>query len=602
MRYTKFTIENYKGIQNLEIDLNRQPNSKIITLVGLNESGKTSILEAINTFSVGISENESHKLIPKKSKSNFNGSVKIIAEIAVTREDNVLLQTFISNSIKKLKPLDNFSITREYSFESSKFIEFNSSHQIDFFGIPINKTEFEEITDENWLNLINFIETDLLPKILYYPNFLFDFPNKVFLNEGESIKNKQIEFRNIIQDILTSIDPDLKIESHLIDRLNDKTSGNNEALELTLTKMSAEVSKVVLGAWKDIINIKGKEIVIEAKTTNPSTLEVKQNVLNNIDNKPSHYLEFKLKEGTEKFFISERSLGFKWFFTFLLFTEFRKNRKSEMGETIFLLDEPASNLHSTAQTKLLSKFSDLVSKCKLIYTTHSHYLINPKWLSGTLIVKNQGLDFSKDFEFNSSGTDIKAIPYSSFVSQYPNQTDYFQPILDTLDFRPGLLDKIPKIILTEGKFDYYILKYVNEILLGHKFKGLRLYPGNGADSNDQVIRLYLAWDRDFKILLDGDEAGKKAKTRYLKIFDQSISKNLIPFTDIDDSYNIPIEELFTEEEKLKITQLFDRQSKEFNKSKFNTSIQNLLFNKEKITLSDQTKEKFLKILNFISKS
>jgi len=64
MRYLKFDIENFKGIESTSIDLNTQAN-KIITLVGLNESGKTSILEAINFLWKEYGESEKHKLIPK---------------------------------------------------------------------------------------------------------------------------------------------------------------------------------------------------------------------------------------------------------------------------------------------------------------------------------------------------------------------------------------------------------------------------------------------------------------------------------------------------------------------------------------------------------
>jgi len=46
MRYIKYEIKNFKGIKNATIDMSRI-NSKIYTLVGLNESGKTTILQAI---------------------------------------------------------------------------------------------------------------------------------------------------------------------------------------------------------------------------------------------------------------------------------------------------------------------------------------------------------------------------------------------------------------------------------------------------------------------------------------------------------------------------------------------------------------------------
>lgn len=47
MRYRKFKIQNYKGISTVEIDF---VENKILTFVGLNESGKTTILESIHLF------------------------------------------------------------------------------------------------------------------------------------------------------------------------------------------------------------------------------------------------------------------------------------------------------------------------------------------------------------------------------------------------------------------------------------------------------------------------------------------------------------------------------------------------------------------------
>ena len=48
MKFLQFDIKNYKGIKKAELKLNPQGESKIFTLVGLNESGISTILEAIN--------------------------------------------------------------------------------------------------------------------------------------------------------------------------------------------------------------------------------------------------------------------------------------------------------------------------------------------------------------------------------------------------------------------------------------------------------------------------------------------------------------------------------------------------------------------------
>ncbi len=602
MKYTKFIIKNFKGIHELNLDLEKPPFSNVVTLVGLNESGKTSILEAINTFLADCTEPERHKLIPKKDKLKFSGSVSVAAFLSTSKEDNIIIKNYATSiGIKHVKPIGSIYIEKRYSFSDSISTGLGNFWTINIQTSQDGKTYVTlESKDDNWKKLVTYIQNNLIPKILYYPDFLFDFPNRIYLDDETSAIKNQLQFRDVIQDVLSSIDKDLTIQKHLIDRIKDSSEGVQESLEHTLSKMSAQISKVVLGAWKNIMNIRGKEIFVEAKAETIKIVSKNPQGQNVTKEKKVFYLEFKLKEGAEKYYISERSLGFKWFFTFLLFTEFRKNRKTDLGETLFLLDEPASNLHSTAQKKLLSKFAELVTKCHLVYTTHSHHLINPKWLGGTYIVKNEAINYSKAFDFDSTNTNITAIPYKQFVASNPKQRDYFQPVLDALDYQPGLLEKVPDIILTEGKNDYYIFRYINDVVFGKKYSELRFYPGNGANSNEYIIRLYLAWGRNFTIFLDGDKAGEEAKKKYIKEIGREISDLIYTFRDVDQLFSFPVEDLFDNEERLAITKEFDKNARSYEKSKFNTAIQTRYVNKEPLALSKATTEKFEKIYRFLN--
>ncbi|MBE7440321.1 MAG: AAA family ATPase [Spirochaetales bacterium] len=67
MRYSGFKIRNFKGIREIDIDFERLPETNIFTLVGLNESGKTTVLEAINFFSQENAK-DTHRFIPKSKK------------------------------------------------------------------------------------------------------------------------------------------------------------------------------------------------------------------------------------------------------------------------------------------------------------------------------------------------------------------------------------------------------------------------------------------------------------------------------------------------------------------------------------------------------
>ena len=79
MKYTKFTIKKFKGIDKLELDLTKYPNSKVFPLVGLNESGKTTILEAINFFQEDLDGEKEHEIIHKRDKGVFSGDVEVEA-------------------------------------------------------------------------------------------------------------------------------------------------------------------------------------------------------------------------------------------------------------------------------------------------------------------------------------------------------------------------------------------------------------------------------------------------------------------------------------------------------------------------------------------
>lgn len=96
MRHKFFEIKNFKGIEQVKIDFDSKPQSDVYTLVGLNESGKTTILEALNFFSYkaetlnplnlpGYTVKDVHELIPISKRSNFNDDISIkVGQVLIT--------------------------------------------------------------------------------------------------------------------------------------------------------------------------------------------------------------------------------------------------------------------------------------------------------------------------------------------------------------------------------------------------------------------------------------------------------------------------------------------------------------------------------------
>ncbi len=100
MNYVSFIIENFKGIQKLNLSFEKTHNSPIILLVGLNESGKTTILETLSFFFDNIKKDQEirltsnvvddvHDLIPKGEKDNFNKSILIKTHIIISNNDKM---------------------------------------------------------------------------------------------------------------------------------------------------------------------------------------------------------------------------------------------------------------------------------------------------------------------------------------------------------------------------------------------------------------------------------------------------------------------------------------------------------------------------------
>ena len=589
MRYKSFYIKNYKGIKELTIDLNRDPFTNIITLVGLNESGKTTILEAISIFDNEPKIDDIHKLIPKSRIHSFTETIEIHATLELNGDDEKQIKSFChSQGFRTIQPLKEYTTKIIYEFKNSQYLTDESGREYEFAlnGVKRKARHIKNYnsTTPEFDAINNFLIKELLPPIIYYPNFLFDFPKRIYLESSTSEEKEQAVYREVLNDILDTLDDNFTIEDHIINRLRNPSEANDEALESTIERISVQISDVVFTAWGELFDSRGKTIKIKPGIDVDSGLA---------------YLELKLKEGIVQFQISERSLGFKWFFTFLLFTEFRKNRIKDKGEILFLLDEPASNLHSTAQKNLLTTFEKLVTKCKMIYTTHSHHLINPKWLSGAYIVRNKAIDYDKEFNTIIDNTDVEATIYKQFVVNHPQQRTYFQPILDAIEYSPSNLEEVPNIVLLEGKNDYYTFKYINEVILAREFETINFYPGNGADRNNQIIATYLAWGREFTILLDGDKPGDDAKKRYIKEFGVVVEGKILTLKDIDPIFNFATESLFTATELLTIVKTFDSTAVAFEKSKFNTALQNLFIQEQVIELSAETIVKFKKIFEFI---
>ena len=589
---------NFKGIEDITLNLDKSPNANIYTFVGLNESGKTTILEAINFFNPsdegssaldlpGATIKDYNSLIPISRRDNFNDEIKIQVTLKLDVDDLQKINKFTAANTKfsKVKKVDTLIYYRSYKFKDSKFTELESRWS-GFVGMlkTGKNRKYIPIRDDSNVKLSHFCH-GLIPSILYFPNFLFDFPSKIVLEAKEEQTPKEKYYIELIQDILYSLENDTNIETHLIDRIKSGDAHDKKSLDRLLQLMERKVTEVVFEAWNKMLKREIKDTKIAIKY--------------NIDAEGLAFLEFDIEAQDGIYNINERSLGFRWFFTFLLFTHFRPFRKDGPKNIIFLFDEPASNLHSSAQKQLLKSFEKLGHDIKIIYTTHSHHLINPNWLESTYVVKNEGIELEAPESNSPKKTNILIEPYRDFVMRHPHNTAYFQPILDVLDYSPSNLENVPNCVFLEGKNDYYTLTYFNEVIFNNKYE-LNLAPSTGSGNLDTLISLYIGWGKEFIILLDSDKAGNNQKSRYIKKFGIIVEQRIYTLEDINQTWvKKGSEKLFENSEALKFQQTSYPDSTKYNKTHFNRTIQESLINKRDFNFSQETKDNIEKILVFL---
>lgn len=599
MKFISLRIKNFKGIEDVTIDLNRCFGNNIYTLIGLNESGKTTILEAISYITTTAKDDELGlfdskgfefldkpiKLIPIGKLQNFNDNISVEAKISFERGDKKQIIDYFKNTYNQELMIegDNLNIEKRLVFENSELTKGPTTYwtiQLKIKDENNNIVELES-SDAKWTDVVSYIRKSMIPRILYFPTFLFDFPKKIYLDNNfpaETQNSKKINeyYKKITQDILSAVDKDATLDVHITTRLRGTDEQKRQA-DAFLLRMSSFISQTFFEQWDKIFKDDKKNSRREVKLV--SSME---------GNIP--VLTFKIKENDEEYYISERSLGFRWFFAFLLLTEIRGFRKDDK-RILFLLDEPASNLHSSAQELILKSFEKTTKDGnKIIYSTHSQYLINPNWLENSFICRNETMNY--DIKNISSYSDNKAkitvTPYRKFANKYPNKTTYFQPVLDILSYRPCKLSCIPNAVIMEGKTDFYTITYFKEVLCKNAYTDFVIMPGlDGADGLDDIIRLYLGWGRKFIVILDNDKQGLASQKRYRQDYCLT-DKQLFNLGDIDASFKT-IESLVTPEDK-------DRYAIK-KKKEINHFFQEKLATKTVLELNN-TLENFKKLLQF----
>lgn len=416
MRLRKFRVRAYRCIH----DSGQISIGDLAAFIGRNESGKTTILQALTLLNK--EESISELDLCDEMSEELKNEIRIAeGEFELNKHEiDIIHEKF--NDIAKINKIKIFRTNR------------NPEIQYDFVDTKIDTNIDENLkTRENFANkILEFIET--------IPNHIRIRLNAEFLKEPsqlnfENFKKKIWEINNNLM-VLASVEQkvisewnkiynekeldDLLIGRTKIDMLKNfikenlhprfvyfsdykKIYGNinlNEYLsEVTNHKIEYEeefdktetVMNLFYLAELEIEKIKeykdSPSRLIKFLNTSSNRLTTRLNpawkgepihvdLRYNPGNIMSVVISDVHKDGTitNTGLLSRRAEGFKWIFSFIV-NFAAETQRAELKEAILLLDEPARNLHPTQQIGIADLLKNLAGSNQILYATHSPYMI-----------------------------------------------------------------------------------------------------------------------------------------------------------------------------------------------------------------------------------
>ena len=540
MFYKNFTVLNYKAIDCIKIDLN---SINLIPIIGLNETGKSSILEAIALFDY---KNKYKNYSEIKNKFlNKELPIQILSEISMENIQNFnideLTEIYIKKEIKRI--INSISISssvflfdetnEEYVFQNlddlfekiktifeQLFNEITKSKNFlltriiieegDYYYSDISKIQEKEIIFNYMGNDIKFLVEEFKIKQYFFRYIVDTLPKIIYINDfndkvPRNINIEEREWFNYIDEMFKK-HTDINIEK--FEKLLDKEQRTK------LSKVSKKLNRNLLLKWEELH--KNSQIKEDFENSEISlNYKDKYFTFSIADNRKIVIDEDGDKEReTIHFDIDQRSKGFQWFFSFFIKLYYNFQHTDEEYQSIILLDEPGVYLHSDFQKELLNILKKVSNNNKVIYCTHLENLVNPNIIPIKTIKiatrENENIELKNYFEFSNNSRnlgDMTPLINALKLNSYPY--NYF--------------DK--KILLVEGMTEVIFFKLLQEKKLLDK--EIVIIPLGGASQISTLVSLISGLSKKYVLLLDSDNEGKKAYEKNKNMFGEYEAKNWI---------------------------------------------------------------------------
>jgi predicted ATP-dependent endonuclease of OLD family len=362
MKLDKIDISNYRSIENLELEIKAVNGSHTFALLGINESGKSSFLQALSLVESG-QINHPLDYFNQKEVVHVQLRYSINNEEKKTLQDHLIEENGFPEDLAKKVDVTEVFIIVDYAPDSAQTknkyqsVKLKTKTFTDYTKTPEGIVSKTEETQEAF-NLEQYFKDTLSDYFLQLSHkvvFWKSSPQYLILDEidlptfAANPEQTSIPLVNCFR--LAGIELD-EIKS-TIDGIKSSVSINN-----LQEKLSALVTEHINKVWPEHpIKVK-----FQISSNKISLLIEDEGV------------KFKVKT------TGQRSDGFRQFISFLL-TISVENYNGELENTILLIDEPEVHLHPPAQINLLSELIEITNNKRnniVFFATHSNYLIDKK--------------------------------------------------------------------------------------------------------------------------------------------------------------------------------------------------------------------------------
>jgi predicted ATPase len=517
MKLDRVTIKNFKSIKDITVNL--EPACRV--LVGINESGKSNILNALAFLGEDyklVKKDDLREALPDEDpitesvvrfifrfdKEESDEILKTISEKIAANVKNpaivftsksLTLKEFCStlnegiyqaDVLKEAKFFSSWSIANKYkvlagwkkptsacpadfSFElrgqNCKLSQYKLIFAADFVNIPPEYLEDAKITDLTELsgNAITTITKENLPDILFWEydedNLL---PSAVKIGAFSADPDTCVPLKNMftlagITEISTSI-------------ANAKDRGNNQ-FQNYLNGIAKKTTTHFRNVWQEYKDIEFS-LRLNADQIEPGVKE-------------KNTLDF-----------SKRSDGFKRFVTFLLMISVNV-KTDDLTNTLLLIDEPEISLHPSGARYLREELIKISKSNYVVYSTHSIFMIDSGDISRHYIVKKKdeitNIESAKDSNIADEEVLYNALGHSVFA----------------------VLKE--KNIIFEGWNDKHLFSLALEgsaIGLKKKYKDFGICHAKGVGTIKTITPMIQLAQRECLIISDSDKPAKDQQRIY----------------------------------------------------------------------------------------